>query len=69
MTSAVDKQGAEASPKFWVLLTPSLVSRLIMFDLNIVSGLVPSIRRWLGPSSADVQWMISAYVLIVISKR
>jgi hypothetical protein len=37
MTSAVDKQGAEASPKFWVLLTASLVSCLIMFDLNIVA--------------------------------
>jgi hypothetical protein len=37
MTSAVDEQGAEASPKFRVLLTASLVSSLIMFDSNIVA--------------------------------
>ena len=32
MTSEVHERGAEAWPKFWVLLTASLVSSLIMFD-------------------------------------
>jgi hypothetical protein len=66
MTSAVDEQGAEASPKFRVLLTASLVSSLIMFDSNIVAVSLPAIGRWLGATFADVQWVISAYVLIVI---
>ena len=66
MTSTVDERGAEASPKFQVLLTASLVSFLIMFDSNIVAVSLPSNERWLV---ADVQWVISANVLIVIRER
>ena len=69
MTSAVDERGAEASPKFQVLLTTSLVSSLIMFGSNIVAVSLPSIGRSLEASFADVQWVISAYVLIVIRER
>ena len=58
MTSAVDERGAEASPKFRVLLTASLVSSLIMFDSNIVAVSLPSIGRSLGASFDDVQWVI-----------
>jgi len=61
-----DERGAEASPKFRVLLTASLVSFLIMFDSNIVAVSLPSNERWLV---ADVQWVISANVLIVIRER
>ena len=59
MTSAVDERGAEASPKFRVLLTASL----IMFDSSIVAVSLPSIGRSLGACFADVQWVISAYVI------
>ena len=69
MTSEVHERGAEAWPKFWVLLTASLVSSLIMFDSNIVAVSLPSIGRSLGASFAHVQWVISAYVLILISER
>ena len=58
MTSSVDERGAEASPKFRVLLTASLVSSLIMFDSNIVAVSLPSIGRSLGASFDDVQWVI-----------
>ncbi|HMH26005.1 MAG TPA: hypothetical protein VK542_05375 [Gemmatimonadaceae bacterium] len=68
MTSAVDERGAEASRKFWVLLTASLVSSLIVFGSNIVAVSLPSIGRSLEASFADVQWVISAYVLILISE-
>ena len=64
-----DERGAEASPKFRVLLTTSLVSSLIMFDSSIVAVSLPSIGRSLGASFADVQWVISAYVLILINER
>ena len=37
-----------------------------MFDSNIVAVSLPSNERWLV---ADVQWVISAYVLIVIRER
>jgi len=69
MTSAVDKRGSEVSPKFRVLLTASLIPPLIMFGSNIVAVSLPSIERSLGASFADVQWVISAYVLILISER
>ena len=45
MTSAVDERGAEASRKFQVLLTASLVSSPIVFASNIVAVSLPSIRR------------------------
>jgi EmrB/QacA subfamily drug resistance transporter len=63
MTSVVDRRGAEASSKFWILLTASLVSSLIMLDSNIVAVSLPAIGRSLGASFTDVQWVISAYVL------
>ena len=69
MTSAVGKRGSEASPKFRVLLTASLIPPLIMFDSNIVAVSLPSIGRWLGACFADVQWVISAYVRIVLRER
>jgi hypothetical protein len=69
MTSAVDERGAGASPKFQILLTASFVSSLIMFGSNIVAVSPPSIGRSLGASFAGVQWVISAYVLILISER
>ena len=69
MTSAVDERGAEASRKFRVLLTASLLSSLIVFGSNIVAVSLPSIGRSLEASFADVQWMISAYVLILIGER
>jgi hypothetical protein len=39
-----------------------------MFDSNIVAISPPSIGWSLGASFADVQWVISAYVLILISE-
>ena len=69
MTSAVDARGAEASRKFRVPLTASLVSSLIVFGSNIVAVSLPSIGRSLEASFAVAQWVISAYVLILISER
>src|SRR5436190_16082350 len=43
MTSAVDERGAEASRKFQVLLTASLLSSPIVFASNIVAVSLPSI--------------------------
>ena len=63
MTSEVHERGAEAWPKFWVLLTASLVSSLIMFDSSIVAVSLPSIGRSLGACFADVQRVISADVI------
>jgi|tagenome__1003787_1003787.scaffolds.fasta_scaffold17643370_2 hypothetical protein len=66
MTSAVDERGAETSPKFPVLLTASLFSLLIMFNSKIL--VVVAFDWGLAPSFANVQWVISAYVLTVIGE-
>src|ERR1700743_1134626 len=63
MTTVVERGNAEASSKFWILLTASLVSSLIMLDSNIVAVSLPAIGRSLGATFTDVQWVISAYVL------
>jgi EmrB/QacA subfamily drug resistance transporter len=46
-----------------ILVTTSLVCSLIMLDSNVVAVSLPSIARTLGASFADVEWVISAYVL------
>jgi MFS family permease len=63
MTAAETKSDARTSSKFWVLLTASLVSSLIMLDSNVVAVSLPTIGRALEASFTDIQWVISAYVL------
>jgi EmrB/QacA subfamily drug resistance transporter len=67
MTSVPIQGEAEAPSKFWVLLTASLVSSLIMLDSNIVAVSLPAIGRSLGASFTDLQWVIGAYVLTYAS--
>ena len=69
MTSTVDERGAEASRKFQVLLTTSLVPSLSMFGSNIAAVSLHATRWLLEASFAVVLWVISAYVLIVIRER
>ena len=48
MTSVPIQGEAEAPSKFWVLLTASLVSSLIMLDSNIVAVSLPRSADRLG---------------------
>jgi EmrB/QacA subfamily drug resistance transporter len=52
-----------ARAKRRILVAASLVTSLSMFDSNIVAVSLPSIARTLGASFADIEWVISAYVL------
>ncbi|MDB5582338.1 MAG: drug resistance transporter, EmrB/QacA subfamily [Bradyrhizobium sp.] len=56
-------RGEAREGRFSVLLTCSLVSSLIMLDSNIVAVSLPAIGRSLGASFAEIEWVISAYVL------
>jgi EmrB/QacA subfamily drug resistance transporter len=47
-----------------VLLCASGVSFMIMLDSNIVAVSLPSIARDLNATFADMEWVVSAYVLI-----
>src|SRR6201991_3317526 len=49
--------------KFWILLTTSLVSSLIMLDSNIVAVSLPAIGQSLHASFEEIEWVISAYLL------
>jgi len=52
-----------ARAKRRILVVTSLVTSLIMLDSNIVAVSLPSIARSLGAGFADIEWVISAYVL------
>jgi EmrB/QacA subfamily drug resistance transporter len=67
MTAITDQNQAAAPFGFWILLTASLVSSLIMLDSNIVAVSLPAMARSLGASFTDIQWVISAYVLTYAS--
>ena len=62
---ASQREGAPvaARKKFLVLVTASLVSSMIMLDSNIVAVSLPAIARSLHASFADIEWVVSAYVL------
>lgn len=51
-----------ASPRL-TLLTASGVCSLIVLDTNIVAVTLPSIARDLGANFADIEWVVSAYML------
>lgn len=63
MASITDIAAAETRSKFWVLLTTSLVSSLIMLDSNIVAVSLPAIGRSLHASFTDIEWVVTAYLL------
>ena len=65
----MDERGTEASRKFQVPLTTSLVSSLSMFASNIAAVSLHATRWSLEASFAVVLWVISACVLIVIRER
>ena len=46
-----------------ILLIASLVSSLVMLDSNVVAVALPTIATSLGADFADMQWVITAYVL------
>ncbi|MDB6142188.1 MAG: transporter [Pseudomonas sp.] len=50
------------SPRM-TLLTASGVCALIVLDTNIVAVTLPSIARDLGAGFADIEWVVSAYML------
>jgi EmrB/QacA subfamily drug resistance transporter len=52
----------QVSPRL-TLLTASGVCSLIVLDTNIVAVTLPTIARDLGASFADIEWVVSAYML------
>jgi hypothetical protein len=62
MLTASCRRGGTRS-KLPVLLIASLVCSLIMLDSNIVAVSLPPIARSLHATFADIEWVVSAYIL------
>ncbi|KAF1044120.1 MAG: Multidrug resistance protein Stp [Herbaspirillum frisingense] len=52
-----------STPTGRVLLTGSLGCAMTVLDTNVVGIVLPTIARDLGASFADIEWVVSAYVL------
>jgi EmrB/QacA subfamily drug resistance transporter len=66
MTIQLPIKSPAVNPLF-VLLTASAGCTLTVLDTNIVAIVLPAIARDLGASFADVEWVISTYVLCFAS--
>jgi EmrB/QacA subfamily drug resistance transporter len=49
--------------KWWTLIAVSTATFMLLLDISVVNVALPSIRRDLGASFADVQWVVDAYAL------
>lgn len=54
-------------PELFLLLTASAGCAMTVLDANIVAVVLPGIARDLGASFADIEWVVSAYVLCFAS--
>ncbi|HEX4977359.1 MAG TPA: MFS transporter, partial [Nocardioides sp.] len=56
--------GYEPDPRRWRILAVTLViGFMALLDVTIVNVALPSIRRGVDASPADVQWVVSGYAL------
>src|SRR5436190_5044712 len=49
--------------KWWTLLAVSVATFMLLLDITVVNTALPSIRRDLGASFTDLQWVVDAYAL------
>ncbi|MGW1146826.1 MFS transporter, partial [Streptomyces sp. NPDC002454] len=56
---------SQGHPRRWLILGVILLAQLtVLLDNTVLNVAIPSLTRELDASSADVQWMISAYSLV-----
>ena len=49
--------------KWWTLLAVTVATFMLLLDITVVNVALPSIRKDLGASFTDLQWVIDAYAL------
>src|SRR3954471_22469500 len=49
--------------KWWTLLAVTVATFMLLLDITVVNVALPSIRRDLGASFSDLQWVVDAYAL------
>ena len=56
--------GASAHPRRWLIAVVMITGALMdMIDVTVVNVAVPTIRRDLGASATQIEWVVSAYML------
>ena len=55
--------GSDANRRWWILVVLAIAQLMIVVDASIVNVALPSAEKALGISSADRQWVITAYTL------
>jgi EmrB/QacA subfamily drug resistance transporter len=56
---------AESKRRWWVLATMTGALSMIMIDQTVVSVALPTMQRDLGLSTAGLQWVVNAYLLVL----
>ena len=54
---------ADAARKRWILALTCLAQFMVILDISVVNVALPSIRKDLGFSAVDLQWVVNAYTL------
>ena len=49
--------------KWWTLIAVSVATFMLLLDITVVNVALPSIRKDLGATFADLQWVVDAYAL------
>jgi MFS family permease len=49
--------------KWWTLIAVSTATLMLLLDITVVNVALPSIRKDLGASFTDLQWVVDAYAL------
>src|SRR5512144_1665601 len=49
--------------KWWTLMAVSVATFMLLLDITVVNVALPSIRKDLGASFSDLQWVVDAYAL------
>jgi EmrB/QacA subfamily drug resistance transporter len=64
-TDAAHETGAAADRTPWMILVLLCVAQfMVILDVTVVNVALPSIGRKLGFAAADLQWVVTAYVLV-----
>ena len=64
--SSIESAASLASPRrWWVLAVMSLSIFMVFVDGTVVNTALPAISRGLGASTAQLQWVVNAYGLIL----
>jgi EmrB/QacA subfamily drug resistance transporter len=56
-------RSGQARSRGWTLAVVSVAAFMLMLDITVVNVALPEIRRGLGASFSDLQWVLDAYAL------